>query len=207
MVIMNNAYENIPDQHEGEVSDVIHFADAETLQKAHQLFLLARERLKDISNWHQLSGPGSSKFSLTDAQGNELYRMAEKGDHFYIDLPAPGTIAGGGLDWVVIEAIDEFEDANAESEYIAIRVRPVVNPKNQDTSIAHFFTHQSTNTFIVERYLNHVSAAVHGRNEVTNNKGTGIYDSVRNTIIALGARNGLSGPQWKALVIGLLKTS
>lgn len=203
---MSNAYENIPEQYEGEVSDVIHFADAGTQQKAHQLFLLVKERLKDISNWHQLSGPGSSKFSLTDAQGNELYRMAEKGDHFYIDLPAPGTIAGRGLDWVIIEDIDELDDANAESEYIAMRVRPVVNPKNPDAPIAHFFTHNSTNTFIVERYLNHVSAAVHGRNEVPNNKDTGLYDSVRNTIIALGARKGLSGPQWKALVVGLLKT-
>ncbi|MDB5141685.1 MAG: hypothetical protein JWQ66_398 [Mucilaginibacter sp.] len=202
---MANAYENIPGQHQGEQTDFIHFADTETRQQAHELFLLAKSRLKDVSNWHQFSGPGSSRFSLTDAQGNELYRMAEKDDHFYIDLPAPGSIAGGGLDWVIIESIEEHKDATGESEFITMTVRPVVNPKKPDTAIANFYDHNATNTFIVERYLNHVSAAVHGRNEVPNNKDTNIYDTVRNTIIALTARVGLSGPQWKALVEGLLK--
>ncbi|SDE11577.1 hypothetical protein SAMN05216464_10414 [Mucilaginibacter pineti] len=202
---MTNAFENIPEQQKGEQTDFIHFADAETRQKAHNLFLLAKERLKDISNWHQISGPGSSKFSLTDAQGNELYRMAQKDDYFYIDLPAPGSIAGSGLDWVMIESIEEHEDANAESEFITITVRPVVNPRKPDTAIANFYDHSATNTFIVERYLNHVSAAVHGRNEVPNTKDTNIFDTIRNTIIALTASVGLSGPQWKALVEGLLK--
>lgn len=202
---MNNGYHNIPEQTEGGMTDFIHFADLDTRQAAHALFLLAKNRLKDVSNWHQFAGPASSKFSLTDAQGNELYRMAEKGDHFYVDLPAPGSIAGGGLDWVMIESIQEFENANSESEFIAITVRPVANPRNPGEAIANFYDHSATNTFIVERYLNHVSAAVHGRNEVINNSDTNLYDSIRNTIIALTARQGLSGPQWKALVEGLLK--
>ena len=42
------------------------------------------------------------------------------------------------------------------------------------------------------------------RNETPNNKDTNIYDTIRNTIIALTARAGLSGPQWKLLVKGLL---
>lgn len=201
---MNDSAANIPEQHEGNQTDVIEFADCETRQKAHELFLLAKSRLKDVSNWHTFSGPGSSKFTLTDAQGNPLYRMAEKEDHFYIDLPAPGTIAGDGLDWVQIINIDDVEDANAESEYIAITVRPVANPRHPGKETAHFYGHNSTSTFIVERYLNHVSAAVHGRNETANTENTGIYDTVRNTIIALTARAGISGPQWKALVKGLL---
>ena len=202
---MNDAYKDIPEQRDGGATDFIHFADLETRQQAHALFLLAKSRLKDISNGHQLCGPGSSKFSLTDAQGNELYRMAEKGDHFYVDLPAPGSIAGSGLDWVVIEDIQEAENAEAESEFIAITVRPTVNPRKPGQAVANFYDHSATNTFIVERYLNHVSAAVHGRNEVINNKDTNIYDTIRNTVIALTAREGLSGPQWKALVEGLLQ--
>ena len=201
---MNDSSANIPQQHEGNQTDVIEFADCADRQKAHELFLLAKSRLKDVSNWHTFSGPGSSRFTLTDAQGNPLYRMAEKEDHFYIDLPAPGTIAGDGLDWVRIENIDDVEDAHAESEYIAITVRPVSNPRHPDKEIAHFYGHNSTSTFIVERYLNHVSAAVHGRNETTNTADTGIYDTIRNTIIALSARAGISGPQWKALAKGLL---
>ena len=201
---MKDVSETIPQQHEGNQSDVIEFADLETRQQAHDLFLLAKDRLKDISNWHTVCGHGSTKFALTDTQGNPLYKMAEKGDHFYIDLPSPGTLAGDGMDWVRIENLEEVEDANAETEYIAITARPVANPKHPGKEIAHFFGHDSTNTFIVERYLNHVSAAVHGRNETTNTEDTGIYDTVRNTIIALTARAGLSGPQWKTLAKGLL---
>jgi hypothetical protein len=204
---MDDSSAYIPQQYEGEQTDVIDFVDCETKEKAHELFQLAKSRLKDVSNWHTFCGPGSSKFSITDAQGNEDYKLAEKGDHFYINLPAPGSIAGDGLEWVRIEDIEDAENANAESEYITMTVRPVANPRHPEKAIAHFFDHKSTSTFIVERYLNHVSAAVHGRNETPNNEGVNIYDTVRNTIIALMARAGLSGPQWKKLVIGLLKNN
>ncbi|WP_461449621.1 hypothetical protein [Mucilaginibacter sp.] len=201
---MSEAAENIPEQHEGKQTDVIHFVDCVDRDEAHKLFQLAKSRLKDISNWHTISGPGSSKFSITDTKGNEDYKLAEKGDHFYINLPAPGSISGGGLEWVRIEEIIDTEDAKAESEYIMMTVRPVANPRTNEGSIAHFFNHGSTNTFIVERYLNHVSAAVHGRNEVPNNTDVNMYDTVRNTIVALSSKLGLSGPQWKKLVLGLL---
>ena len=200
----NEASAEIPAQHEGEQTDVIHFVDCNTREQAHELFLLAKSRLKDVSNWHEFSGPGSSKFTVTDAQGNDEYKIAEKGDHFYINLPAPGSIAGDGLEWVRIESIEDVEDARAENEFIAITVRPVANPRHPEKATAHFFSHNSTSTFIIERYLNHVSAAVHGRNETPNNHDTNIYDSIRNTIIALTARAGLSGPQWEKLVVGLL---
>jgi hypothetical protein len=202
---MTNANDNIPAQTIGKETDVIHFADLGSVQEAHHLFLLAKDRLKDISQWHVLSGPHSAKFTITDATGNPVYKMAEKGDLFSIDLPAPGPLAGDGKEWVRIEAIEEVDDAEAESEYITITARPIASPMHPDQSTAHFYSHASTSTFIVERYLNHVSAAVHGRNETPNNKDTGLYDTVRNTIIALGAREGLSGPQWKSLVKGLLE--
>jgi len=202
--MINDPSADIPEQYEGEQTDVIHFVDCESQTQAHQLFVLAKSRLKDVANWQRFSGPGSSKFSITDTQGTEAYKIAEKGDHIYINLPAPGSIAGDGLEWVRIESIDDVEDADAESEFITMTVRPVANPRHPEKATAHFFSHKSTSTFIVERYLNHVSAAVHGRNETPNNHDTNIYDSVRNTIIALTARAGLSGPQWKKLVAGLL---
>jgi hypothetical protein len=201
---MSNPADNIPQQAKGEQTDVMHFVDCASVEEAHHLFLLAKDRLKDVSQWHVLSGPHSAKFALTDAAGTEVYKMAEKGDLFYINLPAPGPLAGDGKEWVRVESIEEVEDANAESEYITITVRPVASPMHPDKAIAHFFAHQSTNTFIVERYLNHVSAASYGRNETPNNKDVDLYDTVRNTIIALAAREGLSGPQWKSLVKGIL---
>ncbi|MES2269003.1 MAG: hypothetical protein V4520_19720 [Bacteroidota bacterium] len=204
---MHNATDNIPPQTEGEHNDFIHFVDCATVDEAHHLFLLAKDRLKDISQWHILSGPHSAKFAVTDSQGTEVYKIAEKGDLFYIDLPlpTPGPLAGDGKEWVRIETMEEAGDATTESEYITITARPVANPRHPDKAIAHFFDHNSTNTFIVERYLNHVSAAAYGRNEMPNNNDTGLFDTVRNTIVALGARNGLSGPQWNSLIKGILE--
>jgi len=201
---MKQASDNIPPQLLGEQTDVVESVSCTSIEDAHKLFLAAKDKLKDVSNWHQFSGPGSSKFTLSDSGGNPLYSIAEKGNLFYIDLPAPGSAAGKGLEWVRIEEIDENISPESESEYITMRVRPVANPLNPSGEVAHFYDHETTSTFIVERFGNQVSAAVHGRNETPNNRDTGIYDTVRNTIVALGARYGLSGPQWKALVKGLL---
>ena len=204
---MANANENIPPQVQGQQTDILHVVNTPTRQEAHHLFLLAKNRLKDISQWHHYSGPLSSRFAITDAQGNELYKLAEIGDLFSIDIPGPGPLAGDGFEWVRIEAMEENINEEAESEYITMTVRPVANPRHPDKTIAHFFSHNSTSTFIVERYQNQVSAAVHGRNETPNNKETGLFDTVRNTIIALSAREGMSLPQWKSLMKGLLENS
>jgi hypothetical protein len=203
--MIRSAEETIPEQYKGEQTDIINAMEFPDVEEANRRFLLAKTKLKDISNWHLISGPASSKFSLADTNGHELYRMALTGDYFYIDLPAPGSIAGKGLDWVRIETIVEFDDPGGDSEFISMTVRPVANPGNADKTIAHFFDHDTTNTLIVQRLNKTVTAEVHGRNETPNNNDAGIYDNVRNTLVALSARNGFAGPQWKALTEGLLK--
>ncbi len=201
---MKQASQNIPPQLHGQETNVIETVQCASIEEASKLFAAAKEKLKDVSNWHEFSGPGSSRFTLTDSAGNDQFGIAQKGGYFNIDLPGPGSLAGKGLDWVRIEEINENNAAEDSSEYITMTVRPVANPRDPNKEIAHFYNHESTSTFIVERHGNNVSAAVHGRNEVPNNKDTGFYDTVRNTVIALSARTGLSGPQWKALVKGLL---
>jgi hypothetical protein len=141
--------------------------------------------------------PGQICKIISDIPDNEQ-------EEVYIVIENPVEFDADDEILVRIEAMEEAGDTNTESEYLTMTIRPVANPRHPDKAIAHFFSHASTNTFIIERYQNHVSAAVYGRNEMPNNKDTGLYDTVRNTIIALGARNGLSGPQWKSLVEGLL---
>ncbi|GAA4329408.1 hypothetical protein GCM10023149_34090 [Mucilaginibacter gynuensis] len=201
---MSIADQNIPEQREGEHNDVIQYVDLPTVAEAHHLFILVKDRLKDVSNWHTFTGPVESKFGITDTQGRETYKIVEKGDHIYIDMPGPGSISGGGYDWVRVEALREHDNAEAESEYVAITVRPVANPKKPGSVIAHFFSHNSTNTFIVERYRNRVSAAVHGRNEQPNTDGN-LIDDIRNIIVGLTARHSLSGPHWQVFVDNILK--
>lgn len=201
---MNITASYIPEQVEGEQNDVRHYIDFPSQGEAHHLFMLAKSRLKDVGTWGALTGPVSSGFGITDTKGNDAYKIAEKGDTLYIDMPGPGSIAGSGVDWVRIEALEEVEDALGEAEYIIITVRPVANPKKPETVTAHFFSHASTNTFIVERYRNRVSASVHGRNEKPNTEGN-IIDKARNAIVGLTGRHGLSGPHWQVFVENLLK--
>ncbi|MCO5936880.1 hypothetical protein NAF17_15155 [Mucilaginibacter sp. RB4R14] len=62
------------------------------------MLLLAKDGLKDISQWHTFTGPHPAKFAIAEAQGAEIYKMAGKGDLFYINLPlsSPRSLAGDG---------------------------------------------------------------------------------------------------------------
>jgi hypothetical protein len=130
-------------------------------------------------------------------------RTAQKGDHFKIDIPGPGSVTGEGYDWVQIEEIVEERDEQSDS--IAIRVRPASNPRNEKSDVAHFFTNAATSNFIVKREGTKVSAAVRGRNEKPNTEAEAVIDKARNTAVATGAITGFSNYQWKSLVTGLLK--
>ncbi|MCD8740491.1 hypothetical protein LT679_07745 [Mucilaginibacter roseus] len=193
----------IPEQKEGEHNDVVEFTGLSSPIEAHKHFLLVKNRLKDISNWHQYVGQAGSTFAITDTQGNAAYKIAEKGDVLCIDMPGPGPAGGDGYDWVRIEEVHEHEDETGNTEYYVMTVRPVANPRNQE-AVTHFFSHDSTNTFIVERSGNKVSAEVHGRNEKPNTDGN-LLDKARNFVVGLTARHGLSAPHWQTFVGNLLK--
>ncbi|GAB3914645.1 hypothetical protein [Mucilaginibacter boryungensis] len=200
------AHQHIPPQKEGRQTDFGEAVETKNSEEAHQLFLMARAKMLDITNWHNYCDGASSKFGLVDKAGNLLHGAAQIGDHFYIDLPAtPGSDAGDGLEWVVIEKIAEKGDKNSEEEYIIMIVRPVPDPRKHEKETAHFYSNVSTSTFIVSRTGLTVHAEVHGRNEVPNNHDVDLHDTIRNTAIALSARIGLSGPQWKKLAKGLLE--
>jgi hypothetical protein len=84
-------------------------------------------------------------------------------------------------------------------------VRPAANPLNQKDDTAHFFKDTATSTFQVKRIDNEVYAEVHGRNELANTETDQMTDNIRNTLVGWSAKLGLSAPQWKSLVTGLVK--
>jgi len=49
-----------------------------------------------------------------------------------------------------------------------------------------------------------VIARYHGRNEGVNTDTDSMIDNMRNAAVGLGAKFGLSYPQWKSLVAGLV---
>ena len=195
----------IPEQHEGGRSDVEQHTEASTPRQAHSVFVEAASRLIDVNNWKDISSPLSATFQLTDDRGTPLGRVARPGDHIRIDIPGPGTATGHGYDWVRIESIEDAPDPAGDRESLIIRVRPVPSPVNPERDVAHFFDDAATSTFMVERNKLHVTASVHGRNEMPNKNVERTADKVRNTMVAGAATSGLSALQWNLLVQGVLK--
>jgi len=194
----------IPEQREGNSSDVEQHVDASTLRQAHSVFVEAARRLININNWQDISGALSAKFQLTDDHGAPLQRVPKPGDYIQIDIPGPGTATGHGYDWVRIETIEDNPDPNGETESFTITVRPVPSPLNNEPDVAHFFDVKATSSFVVRRDGLRVTAAEHGRNEIPNKNVERTTDKVRNTMVANAATSGLSALQWNWLVKGLL---
>src|SRR5688500_236959 len=71
--------------------------------EAKRLYDIAKQRLLEVNRWHEISDDGSSVFTLTDEFGSEVVRPAQLGDHFRIEIPAPGNRTGKGYDWVQVE--------------------------------------------------------------------------------------------------------
>ena len=194
----------VPENEKGAKTDTSYKEEYQTVYEAINAFQRARERLLNISRWHDYAGTGTADFGLTDQEGNPIARPAQEGDHFQINIPGPGSNTGEGYDWVQIQTIKEESAPEKDLEFIAITVRPATNPKNDKRDVAHFFKDDASSTFLVQREGLEVSAEVHGRNEQPNTDAENIVDKARNFIVATGALLGLSDLQWKSLVKGLI---
>ena len=193
-----------PQQKHGISKDFEEILVCETLEEAEEAFVGAKERLLQVNGWQEMSKTIKSQFQVVDEEGRELHRKAHKDDYIRIDIPAPGSKAGEGSDWVRVDALeyDDYPDDNRE--LIAMRLRPADNPANRDSSIAHFFSEASSSTFIIERTDKVITAKYHGRNEVPNTGTEALGDKMRNVVVAVGAMLGFSDVQWKGLLKGFL---
>src|ERR1700743_1969450 len=126
---MKTAIEQLPPQETGRQTDFTHEKKLERLEDAHRALQAAAGRMLSVNNWHDYSGAGSAKFTLCNNQGEEVGVMAEEGFFFSIDLPAPGSDAGSGLEWVIIEKLVSEGDAHTAEEYVLMTVRPVADPR------------------------------------------------------------------------------
>ena len=189
----------IPEHKAGTQTNTESSVELTTEREAKQFFQTVKKRLLNVNDWHDLTGAATADFQLTDEKGNPVNREAREGDHFKIDIPGPGSVAGNGSDWVQIEIIEEDED------YIGIRVHPVTDPTNERKDVAHFFNDTSTSSFVVKRENKKITAGVYGRNEKPNTDTETVVDAIRNISIAAGAISGFSKLQWKSLVDGFVK--
>jgi flagellar hook-basal body complex protein FliE len=193
----------IPEQQKGGSSDTDATETFDSAQQAKDFYNIVKQRLQQVNNWQKWAGAATATFQLTDAQGNDVDRTVQEGDHFKIDIPGPGPVTGDGFDWVQVETIKETVEP--DSEEIAIQVRPATNPNNDRQDVAHFFSDEASSCFIVKREGATVTAAVHGRNEKPNTNAEKVVDKARNAAVATGAITAFSKLQWKSLVNGLVK--
>lgn len=193
----------VPENYTGNELTAVSSIRCANPEEAHRFYEQVRQRLLNVGNWHTLAGALSADFQLVDASGNMVDRQAQKNDYFRIDITGPGSAAGKGYDWAYVQEIKEIKEPAVES--IAIHVHPAANPTSDNDNTAHFFSQHSSSTFIVTREDETVTAAVYDRNIEANEETKEPLDKLRNSVVGLAAKHGVSKLQWKALVDGLLQ--
>ena len=195
----------IPKQYEGAETNVSSSMEFENFAEAILFFGKAKSRLFDVNRWSEISGNSTTTFQLTDSLGNDTSILVE-GSFIKIDIPGPGTVSGGGFDWVRVEEISHQSESSLE-DWVGFRVRPCHPPNKPELPIAHFFTDKATSTFLIRRVDHKVIAEVHGRNEIANSDADRVFDNVRNILIGTAAKIGFSYPNWKLLVAGIVEVN
>lgn len=195
----------IPPQREGSRVDIGYHIDCGSHTQATRQYLVSCSRLLNVNEWHILCGALSSRFEVVSTSGIPVDRLAREGDYFRINIPAPGPVEGDGYDWVKIERIEHHSDTHTDEERVSMRVRPAPNPLGEKSDVAHFFAQEATSTFRVRRIQLKVTASVHGRNEMANDDTATATDNIRNALVSLGARAGMSAMQWNSLVKGIIE--
>jgi hypothetical protein len=176
------------------------YADDQTAIKA---FNAIEKMLFDVNSWTVTIPFGSVHFYLADPRGKPTYHEAEMGDFVKIKMPMLANSFGNGFDWVYVTKISKFSEGDIA--YTMIEMKPHSCIENAAGQIAHFYTNDSTNTFIVARSGSEIQVSVHGRNEIPNVKKLRIRHRLRNFFIGGGGIFGGSKLQWQNFVDTLIK--
>jgi hypothetical protein len=193
----------IPKQQTGKAIDAESEVELKQENEAQAFFYEVKNRLQNVNQWKDYAGNLSATFHLVDTSGMEVKRTVQKGDYFKIDIPGPGTTSGDGYDWVHVEEIEN--STTPDGERFGFRVRPTDNPQSNKQDVAHFYSEESTSSFIIERKGNKITASIHDRNTKPNADAESIADKIRDTVVGAAGVAAFSKVQWKKLTDGLLK--
>ncbi len=193
----------VPSQQTGKAIDAESTIELTGEMEARSFFAEVKNKLQNVNQWKEYAGNLSATFQLVNAEGKEIDRPAQKGDYFKIDIPGPGSISGEGYDWVQIEEVESKSSPDGES--FAFRVRPTDNPQSNKQDVAHFYSDESTSSFVVERNGNRITASVHDRNTKPNTDADSTTDKIRDAVVGAAGALSFSKIQWQNLTDGLLK--
>jgi hypothetical protein len=201
---METISEIIPKQLTGDQTGVTSKLKLNTRHDALLLFQAAVKRLLDINNWQKICGGSGAEFRLTDEKGEPIDGLNPKtGNLIRIKLPATQTKGGDGFDWFRIEEFEENKSLLSDSEFFGFRVHPVESPETSTGNSSHFYTNNATITFLIIRYSHTVFALEREKNEMADDSNSWI-NKIRNKLVAIAAKIGVSKQQWQKLVNGLL---
>lgn len=192
-----------PEQHTGRAIDAKSAKEFTDRSGALAFFEVVKRRLADVNSWQTVAGEALANFTLVNAQGDTVQRAPREGDHIKIDVPGPGSIEGDGYDWVEVETT--YAQSEVESTCYGFTVRPSSNPKTPTAETAHFYSDESTSTFIVRCDGRTVTAEVHDRNITPNTDAERTTDKVRHAVVGTMGALTFSKIQWQSLTDGLVK--
>lgn len=158
-------------------------------------FEKSRARLLNPNEWKAL-GPGlaAADFKLyCDDRRQPKQAPAEVGDYLKIRLPDLGPKV-----WCRIEKLEN------KGDHFELVVRPSPDPRENDPSVAHFFSEHTTNHFQLSRNGQRVISRVVGREEALNRTG-GWGDLMFSALRLKGAWLGAKQPQWRSFTRKLLE--
>ena len=193
----------IPEQFKGQELEAASSQVLNDEVAAQTLYEAAKKKLLSVNNWHKVAGAITARFQIIDQKGNEVDREVEKGDYLRIDIPGPGSKEGDGYDWVLVEDLKELEKPSLQS--VGFRVRPNENPFGKKNETAHFYSKETTSTFIVTRENAIVFSWIVDRNLVPNTESGSVADKVRDVVVGAGGIAGFSKLQWQGLADGLIE--
>lgn len=194
----------IPPNTRGKHNDLSNSRDFAYTVLAEECFHRVKTLLLHPGRWQELAGKASAWFELFTREGERIFRPAQKGDLFRIDLPGPGPSAGGGYDWVQLDAMESLTDPSNGDALFALRLVTTPKPGQDDAAAAHFFKAGAISVFVLKKQQHTITLSYHGRNETPNTDAAKLTDKLRNLVAGEIAMAGVSEMQWSALIKGML---
>ncbi|HEY9362933.1 MAG TPA: hypothetical protein VIQ00_06720 [Chitinophagaceae bacterium] len=192
----------LPDQYTGEEINSEKTELFENTIEAKAFYNKVVHRLQNVNEWHQLAGTLSADFQLTDKNGHDVMDAVQKGNFIRINIRGPGNKSGEGYDWVQVEELKYISGEDEES--FGFRVRPARNPAGDEDVISHFYSEESTSSFIVSRMSNKITAGIYDRNTLPNSDAVFFADKIRHLAVGTVGIAALSKLQWNGLLEGLM---
>lgn len=186
----------------GSENNAVSFIDCNSETEAFDRFRRFSQKLTEINGWNQYAGKNPTSFYLHSKEENKL-AVTQLNDLIKIKMPAPENKLGNGFDWVAVNKIENIEER--EVKVFLLQMRPHSCAESANGNIAHFYTQEASNTFILAKKNKIIQFSIHGRNEVANTNRVGFLHSLRNFFVAGGGIFGGSKVQWQDFTEEFLK--